>query len=71
MKEQVSSYLEWDSLLVTPQNISINLLYFIEFCVYIKNKTKKNMERTSKHTIKMLTLNSDHSTFRLMGTEML
>lgn len=48
MKEQVSSYLEWDSLLVTPQNISINLLYFIEFCVYIKNKTKQKHGKNIK-----------------------
>lgn len=48
MKEQVSSYLQWDSLLVTPQNIRINLFYFIEFCVYIKNKTKQKHGKNIK-----------------------
>lgn len=41
MEKQVSSYLEWNSLLVKPPNISINLLYSIEFCVYIKKKNNQ------------------------------
>ena len=42
MEKQVSSYLEWNSLLVNPLNFSINLPHFIEFCAYIKSKIRKN-----------------------------